>query len=314
VASEVKLVLSSLYPDEHPVQFVHAAGTSQQQVESLALYQIDRSEAIGLTTCLYLPPLERQSSFEAFLEVVAHLRSPEGCAWDRQQTHESLRDDLLEETYEALAAMDAAQPDGIREELGDMLLLILLHTQIAADEGEFTVVDVLSGIHKKIVHRHPHVFGALELEETGAILKNWERLKAEERLANGKGESSLLDGVALALPALLQAEQYQKRAAHVGFDWKDVHGVLDKLREELDEVLAADEPEKRAAEIGDLLFAVANLARWYKVDAESALREANARFRQRFSFIEASARAQGGSVSDLTLDEMEALWQAAKKK
>jgi len=313
VASDVKLTLMSLYPDQHPVRLVHAAGTPDQMVEDLALYEIDRSRHIGLLTALYLPPLEPQSSFEDFLEVVAHLRAPDGCPWDREQTHRSLRSDLLEETYEVLAAMDAEDVDGMREELGDLLLLILLHTQIASDDGEFTIADVLSGVNRKIVHRHPHVFGDFQVKDEQHLLQNWERLKAQERAENGKAEASLLDGISLALPALAQAEKYQKRAARVGFDWPDVQGVLDKLEEELQEVHEAAGGEEQAAEIGDLLFAVANLARWYKVEPESALREANARFHRRFAYIEQAARSQGRAVSDLTIDEMEAFWQQAKK-
>ena len=225
----------------------------------------------------------------------------------------TLRADLLEETYEALAALDAGDPEGLREELGDLLLLIFLHTQIASDNGDFTMVDVLRGIHTKIVYRHPHVFGNLHAADAGAVLKNWERLKAEERASKGKSEASLLDGVSQALPALLQAEQYQKRAHHVGFDWKDIGGVREKLEEELREVDAATGGAELAAEIGDLLFSVVNLARWHHLDAESALREANARFYQRFSSIEAAARLQGRSLTDMSLDEMEALWQKAKK-
>jgi tetrapyrrole methylase family protein/MazG family protein len=313
VASEVKLTLMSLYSDRHPVRLVHAARTPDQVIEDLELYEIDRSRHTGLLTALYLPPLAPETSFEAFLEVVAHLRAPDGCPWDREQTHRSLRGDLLEETYEALAAIDAGDVDGLREELGDLLLLILLQAQIATDDGEFTIADVLSGVNRKIVHRHPHVFGDFQVRDEQHLLQNWERLKAQERLENGKGEASLLDGVSPALPALAQAEKYQQRAARVGFDWPDVQGVLDKLEEELGEVHAAADGEERAAEIGDLLFAVANLARWYRVEPESALREANARFRRRFGFIEQAARSQGREVSALTLDEMEALWQQAKK-
>ncbi len=313
VAADLKLTLTSLYPDEHPVKLVHAAGTAQQLVENLALYEIDRSPHIGLLTALYLPPLGANTSFEAFLEVVAHLRAPEGCPWDREQTHLTLRADLLEETYEALAALDAADSQGLREELGDLLLLILLHSQIASDNGEFTIADVLRGVNTKIVHRHPHVFGDVQAADAGTVLKNWERLKAEERLSQGKSEASLLDGVSLALPALVQAEQYQKRAHHVGFDWPDVQGVRAKLDEELQEVDAAVGEAEQSDEIGDLLFAVVNLARWFHLDAESALRESNARFYKRFSSIEAAARSQGRAVSDLSLDEMEALWQKAKK-
>jgi len=224
-----------------------------------------------------------------------------------------LRDDLLEETYEALTALDSEDVDGMREEFGDLILLILLQTQIASDEGEFTIADVLKGVHTKIVRRHPHVFGEVELSDGQEILRNWERLKAEERQENGKAEKSLLDGVALALPALVQSQIYQKRAARVGFDWPDLRGVLDKLHEELGEVDSAPAETERAMELGDLLFATVNLARWYSVDAEAALREANVRFRKRFGHIEDTARRGGRSVADLSLDEMEALWQQAKR-
>jgi tetrapyrrole methylase family protein/MazG family protein len=313
VAADVKLTLNALYPDEHPVQYLHAAGTNHEVVENLALFEIDRSPHIGLMTVLYVPPLGVASSFEAFQEVMAHLRAPDGCPWDREQTHQSLRASLLEETYELLEALDAEDMPGMQEELGDLLLQVVMHSQIASEEGEFTMAGVLQGINTKIVRRHPHVFGDVKLDGVQGVLKNWELLKAGERAANNQAEKSLLDGVALALPALVQADQYQQRAARVGFDWPNIQGVLDKLDEELGEVHSAENVEEQANEIGDLLFAVANLARWYKVDPESALRKANARFRKRFTYIEAAARLQGRAVSDLSLEEMEGVWQQAKK-
>ncbi len=313
VALDVKLTLMAVYPDEHEVRLVHAAGTSRELVESLPLYAIDRSSHIGLLTSLYLPPLDVGTSFEAFQEVIAHLRAPEGCPWDREQTHQSLRPHLLEEAYEVLSAIDAGDMQALREELGDLLLQVVLHAQIASEEGDFNIADVLKGIHAKIIRRHPHVFGDLELKDVQGVLQNWERLKEAERIENGKGDASLLDGVALTLPALVQAEEFQKRAARVGFDWPNVEGVVEKVREEFREVLQANGDAARNAEIGDLLFAVVNLARWYGVDAESALREANERFRRRFAQIEAAARAQGRSISDMSLEEMDDLWQAAKE-
>ena len=314
VASNVKLTLMSLYPDEHPVQMVHAAGTPRVQVESMPLYEIDRSLHIGLLTALYIPPLGPATSFEAFQEVIAHLRAPDGCPWDKEQTHQTLRSHLLEEAYEVLTALDADDGEAMREEFGDLLLQIILHAQIASEYGEFNMSEVLESIYTKIVRRHPHVFGSVELKDVEGVLQNWERLKEAERSANGKSGAGLLNGVALALPALIQAEEYQKRAARVGFDWTDVQGVIDKVREEFEELDQANDEVERAAELGDVLFAVVNLARWYDEDAESSLRQANARFRSRFAQIEASARAQGRSLSDLSLDEMEALWQQAKKK
>lgn len=314
IASEVKLNLTSVYPDEHPVKLVHAAGTPKEMVESLALYEIDRSPHVDLLTTLYLPPLDWASSFEAFQEVIAHLRSPEGCDWDRQQTHQTLRSDLLSEAYEVLAAIDSDDPAAMREELGDLLLLILLHAQIATEYGEFTMADVMRGIHTKIVNRHPHVFGDVSVGSTDEVLLNWERIKADERERNGNAGAGLLDGVNMALPALLQAFQYQNRAAHVGFDWRNIQGVWDKFYEEVDEVRTATDDENRADEIGDLLFATVNLARWYKIDPESELRKANDRFRKRFAKIEAAARAQGVHLTDLSLDEMESIWQASKNE
>jgi tetrapyrrole methylase family protein/MazG family protein len=313
VASEVKLTLMTLYPDEHPVKLVHAAGTNKQSIESLKLYEIDRSTAIGLTTTLFVPPMDEGSSFEAFLEVVAHLRAPDGCPWDKEQTHLTLRPYLLEETYELLSALDEQDPLKISEELGDLLLQVYLHAQIAGEVGDFTISDVLKGIYTKITNRHPHVFGNVKLEDTQMVLRNWERLKEAERTVNGKEDRSLLDGVSIVLPALIQADQYQKRAGRVGFDWKEVKGVYEKVLEEIDEVKAAHDPASQVREIGDLLFSVVNLARWYGVDAESALREANERFRNCFSKIEQMVKSQGGSLSEMTLEEIDKLWDSVKE-
>lgn len=313
IAADIKLTLMAVYPDEHPVKLVHAAGTADERVETLALYEIDRSPYVGGLTSLYLPPLSPGTSFEAFQEIIAHLRAPDGCPWDREQTHQSLRSHLLEETYELLSALDDDNTPAIREELGDLLLQIVLHAQIASEDGGFSMADVLRGIHTKIVYRHPHVFSDLDLKDVSGVLENWEKLKAAERVANGKSEESLLDGVAKALPALVQAEEYQRRAARIGFDWSEVQGVIDKVREEMEELRTAPEGVQRSSEFGDLLFAIVNLARWYAIDAESALREANARFKRRFVKIEQAARTQGRSLTDLTMDELDALWELAKK-
>jgi tetrapyrrole methylase family protein/MazG family protein len=313
VASDLKLTLNALYPDEHPVQLVHAAGTPQQIVEHLKLYEIDRSPHIGLLTALYLPALGKGASFEEFQEIIAHLRAPDGCPWDKEQTHKSLRPHLLEEAYETLAALDQENPAAMAEEFGDLLLQIVLHAQIASEDGEFNMAGILTGIYTKIVRRHPHVFGDADLQDVDGVLQNWERLKAQERAENGKAKASLLDGISVALPALVQAEEFQKRTARVGFDWPEIQGVVDKVEEEMEEVRTASQPEEQAAEIGDLLFAVVNLARWYKVDAESALRESSARFRKRFSHIEKEAMTRGKSVADLSLQEMDDLWNSAKK-
>lgn len=317
VANEVKLTLMETYPDEHPVRLVHAAGTHQELVEDLPLHAIDQSQSIGLLTSLYLPPLEKGTSFEAFQEIIAALRAPDGCPWDQEQTHQTLRTNLLEETYETLAALDANEPAQMREEFGDLLLQITLHAQIANEYGEFNIAQVFKSIYDKIIRRHPHVFGDWKVEGVENVLQNWEKLKANERSAihkeNGGLEKGLLDGVALALPALSQAEEIQRRAARVGFDWPDPRGVVDKINEECHELLSAEDLSSRADELGDLLFAVVNLARHFEIDAESALRETNTRFRNRFAHIEQSARLKGKTVNDLSLDEMENYWQEAKK-
>jgi tetrapyrrole methylase family protein/MazG family protein len=314
VAAEIKMTLNTVYPDEHPVRLVHAAGTEEEIVEDVSLYEIDRSEHIGLLTVLYVPPLGEGTSFEAFQEIVAHLRAPDGCPWDREQTHASLRTHLMGEAYEALAAMDSGDPAEMAEEFGDLLLQIVLNAQIAGEDSEFNMADVLKGIYDKIIRRHPHVFGDVTLDGVQGVLKNWEKLKAVERANSHEPEKGLLDGVPLALPALSQAQEYQDRAARVGFDWKEVSGVLDKIAEEIQEVQEVTNEEELIAELGDLFFALVNLARWKKVDAESALRGTSMRFKKRFTYVEQGAKKQGRKLSEMSIDEMEALWQEAKRQ
>jgi tetrapyrrole methylase family protein / MazG family protein len=313
VASNVKLTLMEVYPDDHPVRYAHAAGTDNVKIEELPLHKIDQSSLIDITSTLYVPPLAAGTSFQSFQEIIAHLRAPDGCPWDREQTHQTLRSHLLEEAYEVISALDADDPEALSEELGDLLLQIVLHAQIASEFGEFRMSDVIQKIHKKIVSRHPHVFGGEHLPDAESVVVNWERLKAAERLESKKPGAGLMEGVAESLPALVQAQTYQKRAARVGFDWPDEEGVLEKIREEIRELRSTEEVMKRSSELGDLLFSLVNLARWYDIDAESALRDANRRFKSRFSYIEKTARSEGRSLSELSLEEMEALWQAAKK-
>jgi tetrapyrrole methylase family protein/MazG family protein len=312
VASEVKSTLTAIYPDAHPVRLIHGAGTGEEMIEDLALYEIDRSVHIDLLTSLYVPPLGEGASFESFQEVVAHLRAPNGCPWDREQTHESLRKHLLEESYEAIAAIDSGRFDAMREEFGDLLLQIMLQSQIASEEGEFTVNDVVKGIYDKIIRRHPHVFGDLKIGGVEGVLANWEKLKEKEREDQGNENNGLLEGVPLALPALSQAQEYQGRAARVGFDWPQIEGVLEKIQEEIGEVKASGDAQQLTAELGDLFFALVNLARWKKVDAESALRGTNMKFKKRFGFVEDSARKQGRNLSEMKLQEMDELWKEAK--
>jgi tetrapyrrole methylase family protein/MazG family protein len=312
LAMHLKTVLLTTYPNEHTIFVVHEAKKQEATLQEFGSGEF--SEAISL----YVPQLGEGTSFESFAEIVAHLRAPNGCPWDREQTHESLRKHLLEESYEAISAIDSGDFADMREEFGDLLLQVVLQSQIANEEGQFNVNQVIQGIHSKIVRRHPHVFGDLELEGVDGVLMNWEKLKAKERSEKGKSEKQeekgLLDGVPKILPALSQAQEYQDRAGRVGFDWADIEGVLDKVREEIEEIKNAETDFELASELGDLLFAIVNVARWKHVDAESALRGTNMKFKKRFAYVEQGAKKQGRELSSLSLEEMEALWQAAKQK
>lgn len=312
VASEVKLTLLNQYPAEHEVQLLQRAGTSQSSLTKVPLFEIDRIPEFGNQAALFIPPLAAQSAFESFQETVAHLRAPEGCPWDREQTHQSLRMHLMEEAYETLHALDSRDMPALQEELGDLLLQIVLQAQIATEGGDFRMADVIASIQSKIIRRHPHVFGDTLLEGVDQVLHNWESLKAGERRDEGKGKGAL-DGVPLGFPALAQADEIQSRAARVGFDWRKIEGVVEKVQEEFSEVERAALPQETEAEIGDLLFAIVNYARWRGVEAESALRGANLRFRSRFNHMEHAAAASGSSLDRMTLGELEALWQAAKQ-
>lgn len=313
VASDVKLTLMNQYDDDFEVVLIHSAGTGEEQIERLPLYEIDRSEQITHTTSLYLPALGNLTSFEAFQGIIAHLRDPEtGCPWDLKQTHESLRQFLLEETYEVLEAIDAGDTDELARELGDLLLQIVLHTQIAIDDGEFHMTDVLRYINEKMIRRHPHVFGNVDVENADDVVTNWDAIKAQEKADDGK-VASRLDGVPNSLPALLRSLKYQDRAAQVGFDWAVIGDVRAKLNEELDEVLEAVTPEHQMEEFGDVLFVMVNWARWMKIDPENALRMANDKFYRRFTYIEKRLIEQGLTFDQTNgLDDLEALWQEAK--
>lgn len=308
LAGRVKLTLMNQYPDEHQVTLVHAGGTSDQRVVRLPLYELDRRDDVAHLTTLYVPPLPGGGSFEELQETVAHLRAPGGCPWDREQTHESLRGAVLEEAYETVTAIDRGDAQALQEELGDLLLQILLQTQIATEAGEFKMADVIAGIDAKLRHRHPHVWGDRPVDGPEEVVRRWEALKRKER----GGQRSVLDGVPAALPALQQADTYGRRAARVGFDWSEAGGVVEKIREEIAELEMAATPEGREAELGDLLFGVVNWARWLDVQPETALRKANARFARRFRQVEGMARERGLEMDALTLEELEALWQEAK--
>lgn len=315
VASNVKLTLMNQYPDGFPVKLIHAAGTDDQLVEDLPLYEIDRSDNINHMTSLFVPEIGGMSSFEQFQEIIAHLRAPEGCPWDREQTHESLRQYLLEEAYETLEAIDSGDPDELFRELGDLLLQIVLHTQIAIDDGEFNMTDVLRHVNGKMIRRHPHVWKPQEVSVSGAeeVVTNWEAIKRQEKAAADKSEDSLLDSIPTTLPALLRAHQYQVRAAKAGFDWKQIADVRAKIIEELDEVLeVADDRQKAAEELGDLLFVIVNWARWLNIEPENALRDTISKFYRRFTHVERRVRESGRQMTEFTLSDLDAFWDEAK--
>ena len=270
-----------------------------------------------------------KTTFDDLIQLMRRLRAPDGCPWDREQTYASLAPMLLEEAYEAFEAVEAAREgraEELRGELGDLLFQIVFYAQVAGERGDFTIDDVVEAIHSKMVRRHPHVFGTARADDTAEVLRNWEAIKAEEKRAAGKDdkakEASLLDGVSLKVPALMEAHQLTAKAARVGFDWEHVDQVFDKLHEELNELReaikehgASDEAEQIRVreEVGDVLFAVANIARHLKVEPEAALRLTNSKFRRRFRYIEQRLSAQGKSLDASTLNEMEELWQEAKR-
>jgi tetrapyrrole methylase family protein/MazG family protein len=244
----------------------------------------------------------------ALVDVVRRLRSPDGCPWDREQTHATLRATMLEEAYEVLEAIDEQSMPKLREELGDVLLQVLMQSEIAAEAGDFTLGDVADAVREKLVRRHPHVFGSTVVSGADEVVRNWEALKAEEY-----GRESALDGVQRSLPALQWAWSLQRRAANVGFDWPDVDGALDKVSEEIEELRGASTVEAREAEFGDLLFTLVNVARKLGMNPEDALRGATGRFEARFRMMEQKAQAEGRRLKDIPLEELDQYWEAAKR-
>jgi len=253
--------------------------------------------------------------FDQLRKIVARLRAADGCPWDREQTHSSLRGHLIEEAYEVVDAIDRNNDADLREELGDFLLQVVLHAQIASEDGRFTLDDVAKAISEKLVRRHPHVFGDTKLDNTAEVLTQWEQIKRAEKSKNGV-TPSVLDGVARALPGLLRANDIQKKAARAGFDWAEAVEVLVKVREELSEAefaLHANEQDNLEEELGDLLFAVVNLARKSKIDPEVAMHKANEKFVRRFKAMEKLITASGRKLEDCDLAAMDEAWNQVKK-
>jgi tetrapyrrole methylase family protein / MazG family protein len=311
--TQIQSLLSGIYAEEQELKLISGFDQPELCLETVTVSSLSACGCSG-EAALYIPAVSTDASFDSFQEVIAHLRAPDGCPWDRKQTHASLRSGLLSEVYEVLDALDSGDTASLREELGDLLLQIVMQAQIARETGEFTMVEVVQGISRKLVHRHPHVFGTLQVDGAENVLAMWEEIKADEREQNGEAQQKgMLDGVPLSYPALAQAYEYQDRVSRVGFDWDTIEGVWDKVFEELKELQEAKDQQEQIAEMGDIFFALVNLARWLKVDAESALRETNQRFRRRFRFVEAGAREEGRSLQEMTLAEMDAYWDEAKR-
>jgi len=286
----------------------------------MPLYELDRNHFANHLSTLYVPPVDELTALrvpETLRYITMRLRrDPDGCPWDREQTHQSLIRYVIEETYEVVEAIEENDMEGLPEELGDLLLQVYLHSEIARQHQEFSLDDVYEHVNAKLIRRHPHVFGQTEVDNAGQVVQNWEVIKRQERAAAGKDvqTESVLDGVPLASPALMVAQEYQKRAARLGFDYKNTQSVLAKLAEELQELQQAVTLEEQRDEMGDVLFIVARLARALHVDAEEALRRANRKFRLRFQVMERLIRDAEGPSTSYTIEKWLELWRKAKEQ
>ncbi|QAY67441.1 nucleoside triphosphate pyrophosphohydrolase [Paenibacillus protaetiae] len=322
-ASDVKLALMERYPDHFEVVVAHALGVAgEEQIIRVPLYELDRVSGFGNLSLIWVPRSDDPSllnrSFDRLHEIVAILRSPEGCPWDREQTHQSIRKNFIEELYEALEALDQDDPDGMREEFGDVILQVMLHSQMEEEVGAFSVYDVIQTLNEKLIFRHPHVFGDMGAGNAEEALGNWEQMKAEEKRRKGLDPSkqSALDGIPPDLPALMKAYKLQKKASKVGFDWGELEPVLAKVEEELAELRKAirtQGADEQAGELGDLLFAAVNVSRFIDADPEEALSRTIAKFKSRFAYIEEQLRISGRKFDQTDLTEMDRWWEEAKR-
>ncbi|SIS12576.1 tetrapyrrole methylase family protein / MazG family protein [Peribacillus simplex] len=322
-ASNVKLTLMEKLPDDYEVYIVTAAGSSQEKVTKCALFELDRQMELSNLTSVYVPPVSEEAlryrEFSKLRQVIAELRGPDGCPWDKKQTHESLKKYLIEEAYELIDSIDEEDDEGMIGELGDVLLQVMLHSQIGEDEGMFTIDDVIEGITAKMIRRHPHVFGDVEVNGEEDVLVNWQKIKEDEKGSETKAPQSILDGIEKSLPNLLRAEEYQKRASKVGFDWDEVSEAWKKVREEVleleEEILSPNrDVERIKSELGDLFFALVNVSRYYDIQAEEAVYKANQKFHQRFTYIEECIQRADKKFEDYTLEELDSYWDEAKAK
>ncbi len=318
IASEVKLTLMELLPDEYEITIATAVGTAKEQLLTIPLYELDRVTTLNNLTAVYVPPVKNEellyTQFSMLRDIIAKLRGPNGCPWDKKQTHQSLKPYLIEEAYELLEAIDEENDDHVTEELGDVLLQVMLHAQIGEDEGLFTIDDVIRSITEKMIRRHPHVFGTVKAEDVDAVVSNWEKIKQGEKTAK---PDSILDGIPRSIPGLLRAFELQKKAAKVGFDWEDAAPMWMKLQEEIAEFfmeLKQNEPKKMLKEFGDILFVLVNIGRFYQINPEEAIQTTNTKFERRFHIIEEELQSRNLAFSDVTLEELDAIWEKSKKR
>ncbi len=321
IASEVKLTLMDILPDDYEVTIVTAAGSSEEQLKRVPLYELDRVTTLNNLTAVYIPPVTDETilyrDFGKLREVIAELRGPNGCPWDQKQTHHSLKRYLLEEAYEVLDAIDEEDDHHLAEELGDVLLQVMLHAQIGEDAGMFTVDDVVHSITEKMIRRHPHVFQAGNLNDENEVIKQWDEIKQQEKRESGEKESSILSGIPKSMPALYRASKLQKKAAKVGFDWNEVAPIWMKVQEEIAEFMnetKQNNAEKAQKEFGDVLFALVNLGRFYNIDPELALQSTNEKFYSRFKYIEETLEQRGLKFEEVDLEYLDEIWEEAKKQ
>lgn len=315
IASEVKLRLLEGYEDDTEIIFVRAAGVEGlESIRKIPLYELDWQEDIDYLTSIYIPKdLGNKKDFQDLLDIIETLRNPGGCPWDREQTHESLKSALLEECYEVIDAIENKDEDALIEELGDVLLQVVFHASIGKEDGYFDIMDVIGEISNKMINRHPHVFGNEEANTSEQVLVNWDEIKKEEKGIKTLTEE--MQNIAKSLPATTRAYKVQKKAKKVGFDWDDVNCAMDKVKEELNEIKEVYNCEDKSiieGEVGDLLFACINVARFLEVDGELALDKTIKKFIKRFSYIENEAIKNNKNLKDMTLEEMDKLWEEAK--
>ena len=317
IASEIKLELMKIYDDQFKIKVLRGIGLKDEEIIEVPLYKLDRLDLIDHLTTVYLPPDQTNpTQFNKLIEIMEILRSDDGCPWDQEQDYDSLKKHVIEETYEVIERIEIEDHFGLAEELGDLLLQIVFLAQLGKEDGYFDIYNVVTAIVEKMIRRHPHVFGEVEVETAEGVLENWEKIKKEEKEINGAKQSSLLSEVPIEFPALLQAQKIQAKAAEVGFDWPDISGALSKVEEEFLELKAEIKEDnflRIEEELGDLLFAVVNVARFLDLDAETNLREAINKFKKRFKYLEEQSEEIEEELVDISLAKLEQLWIESKE-